>query len=75
MSGYRSGIMTEDYLRCSDTRNEVNHGIVIVGYGTREDENVYGDRCEDYFIVRNSWGADWGRDGFFKLCADGLGSS
>lgn len=38
LSGYSSGILTESYLRCSDTSNEVNHGILIVGYGTRTNE-------------------------------------
>jgi hypothetical protein len=69
-------------LRCSDTRDEVNHGILIVGYGStsrklgrhERAEYVYGDSCEEYWIVRNSWGSDWGEDGFFKLCADGPGS-
>tara|TARA_B110000285_G_C15004805_1_gene553271 strand:+ start:557 stop:925 length:369 start_codon:yes stop_codon:yes gene_type:complete len=76
MSSYHSGIMTEKFLHCSDTRNEVNHGIVIVGYGTNEGERVYGNTsCEDYFIIRNSWGSHWGEKGFFKLCADGLGST
>merc|ERR1712166_453557 len=76
MSSYNSGIMTEKFLHCSDTRNEVNHGIVIVGYGTRTNDRVYGNAsCEDYFIIRNSWGSHWGERGFFKLCADGLGST
>jgi hypothetical protein len=77
MSSYRSGIMTEKFLNCSSTRNEVNHGIVIVGYGTNKgEERIYGNEtCEDYFIIRNSWGSQWGEKGFFKLCADGLGSS
>lgn len=33
MSGYRSGVMTENYLHCSNPSSEVNHGILIVGYG------------------------------------------
>lgn len=38
LSAYNSGIMSEKYLRCSDTSNEVNHGILIVGYGSRKEE-------------------------------------
>ncbi|MEK3807784.1 C1 family peptidase [Bacillus sp. FSL H8-0547] len=33
------------------------HAIVIVGYGERND----GNKC---FIIRNSWGADWGDSGY-----------
>lgn len=75
LSSYHSGILTEHYLRCSSTKNEVNHGILIVGYGTAEpNEQVYGRGCREYWVVRNSWGSNWGQDGFFKLCADNVGS-
>ena len=37
-----------------------NHAIVIGGYGI----NVYGER---YWIVRNSWGSEWGEDGYLPL--------
>ena len=73
--------MTERHLRCSDKNVEVNHGVLLVGYGSRGDgasnaseEHVDNGKCNDYWIVRNSWGGNWGEEGFFKLCADGLGS-
>mmetsp|Transcript_3354 Transcript_3354/g.5599 ORF Transcript_3354/g.5599 Transcript_3354/m.5599 type:complete len:187 (+) Transcript_3354:833-1393(+) len=82
MQSYRGGIMTEGHLRCSSTHNEVNHGVLLVGYGSVGDgsqknkagERVYSGHCKNYFIVRNSWGGSWGEEGFFKLCSDGLGS-
>lgn len=33
-AAYKSGIMTEDFLKCSYISREVNHGVVLVGYGT-----------------------------------------
>lgn len=45
----------------SDTEFNINHGIVIVGYGTDEDSK------EDYWIVRNSWGKFYGEDGYILL--------
>lgn len=50
-----------------DTKDGVkqnpNHAIVIGGYGI----NVYGER---YWIIRNSWGSEWGEDGYVPLSMD-----
>lgn len=37
------------------TGAEINHAVQAVGYST------------DYWIIRNSWGAGWGEDGFIRL--------
>ncbi|CAL9071108.1 unnamed protein product [Musa textilis] len=50
---YRSGVFTG---RCG---TDLDHGAVIVGYGT--------DHGKDYWIVRNSWGEDWGEAGYIRM--------
>ena len=76
LNSYSNGIMSEQWLHCSDTSNEVNHGVLLIGYGTNDGQNnsLYG-QCKDYWIIRNSWGRSYGEDGMFKLCADGYGDS
>uniref|UniRef100_A0A803J679 Cathepsin H n=2 Tax=Xenopus tropicalis TaxID=8364 RepID=A0A803J679_XENTR len=43
-----------------------NHAIIIVGYGTLHCEEGKDDG-EDYWIIKNSWGTEWGEDGFGKI--------
>ena len=45
----------------------VNHGIAIVGW--KDDPSI---RNGGYWIVKNSWGSEWGYDGFFNLEYDCL---
>lgn len=72
---YERGILTEQFLKCSDASNEINHAVTIVGYGKSESKTIQSSWCEEYWVVRNSFGSSWGEQGFFKLCADGAGSS
>ena len=71
---YKSGIVSEQYLRCSSKKKEVNHGVTVVGYGKVSDNDKTKGPCEEYWIIRNSWGASWGEKGLFRLCMDDAGS-
>lgn len=56
---YKSGIFSDPYT-CRATYRDLDHAIVIVGYGA--DEN-----CKPYWIVKNSWSEKWGENGYFRL--------
>lgn len=53
---YSSGIYTGD---CGTT---LDHGVVVVGYG--EDNGM------NYWLVKNSWGSQWGEEGFIRMQKD-----
>jgi cathepsin F len=55
---YNSGIINVDEKQC-DPLN-LTHVVLIVGYG----ESYTG---VPYWIVKNSWGTDWGEDGYFRI--------
>jgi cathepsin L len=54
---YKKGIY--DPKKCSSTK--LDHGILVVGYGTEDGE--------DYWLIKNSWGENWGMKGYFKIAS------
>lgn len=46
-------------------RGPVNHAVLLVGYGQecRGTKRV----CTPYWLLRNSWGPQWGDGGYFKV--------
>ena len=57
---YTGGIITDE--ACGVVHD---HAITAVGYGT---ENINGYKF-DYYIVKNSWGPEWGEDGYVRIGA------
>jgi cathepsin L len=52
---YGGGVYTE--AGCSQT--DLDHGVLVVGYDY--------DGTTPYWIVKNSWGTDWGDDGWIMM--------
>ncbi|XP_034502630.1 cathepsin L1-like [Ailuropoda melanoleuca] len=45
---------------------DLHHGVLVVGYGSDEKEA----ENKNYWIVKNSWGTDWGLQGYMLLVRD-----
>ena len=61
MQFYNRGI----FNGCSYDKNmAINHAVQLVGYGT--------EAGKDYWIVRNSWGGNWGENGYIRLQRDAV---
>jgi len=59
--GYNGGVLND--TACGTA---TNHAITAVGYGSEDGQA--------YYIVRNSWGADWGEEGYVRIAAvEGVG--
>ena len=60
---YTSGIF-EDPSWIDGGPCDTNHVVDLVGWGHDPVKN------KDYWIVKNSWGAYWGEDGWFRIYTD-----
>lgn len=54
---YAGGVYTGEETPPKDASG--GHAVTLVGYG--EEDNT------PYWIVQNSWGADWGEDGYVRM--------
>ncbi|CAM4631483.1 unnamed protein product [Leuciscus chuanchicus] len=64
---YKSGIYRHtnvNYHRPSQYRKHGTHSVRITGWGEERD---YNGRTQKYWIGANSWGKNWGEDGYFRI--------
>lgn len=60
---YNKGVYRSTPVRHSEWV-KVDHSVLLVGWGEEAQSN---GKPLKYWIVQNSWGADWGEDGFFRI--------
>ncbi|XP_063695664.1 cathepsin L-like proteinase [Culicoides brevitarsis] len=57
---YKKGVFMSD--TCNLPNSKINHAVLIVGYGN--------DNGLKYWLARNSWGKNFGEDGYFRIVRD-----
>ncbi|CAH8481752.1 unnamed protein product [Schistosoma turkestanicum] len=55
---YRHGISHPWWIFCP--KFMLDHAVLLVGYGVSEEN-------EPFWIVKNSWGSEWGENGYFRM--------
>jgi hypothetical protein len=60
---YGGGVYTSAF--CNNGTEDVDHAVVVVGAG------VDGETGTPFWLIRNSWGADWGEGGYMRCAATG----
>lgn len=68
---YKGGILSNYECACTSNNFEevqVNEIVTLVGFGTTKQTDKEYTYCSGYWIVRPSFGPDWGENGHARLC-------
>ncbi|XP_070622349.1 cathepsin W-like [Erythrolamprus reginae] len=60
---YEKGIIQRPKQTCDPKR--LDHVVLIVGFG--EGKSRRGTWSGPYWIIQNTWGKDWGEEGYFRM--------
>lgn len=58
---YKSGVYKSGPHKIHQEWEQVDHAVLLVGYGIEKGTEV------PYWTMQNSWGDDWGEDGYFRM--------
>lgn len=63
--GYLRGMFSNSLV--TNENKKCNHLVALVGWGTHETNG------RPYWLLKNSWGVNWGEDGYIRAAADKYG--
>jgi cathepsin C len=63
---YKDGVYKSGPHKIHQEWEQVDHAVLLVGYGV--------DKNQEYWTMQNSWGDDWGEEGYFRM-AKGIDES
>ncbi|KAH6811910.1 Papain family cysteine protease [Perilla frutescens var. frutescens] len=54
------------------SKRHLNHGALLVGYGRQA--SYYPNQLKEtaYWMMKNSWGENWGENGYYRICRDNI---
>jgi len=56
---YKDGIYKSGPNKIHQEWEQVDHAVLLIGYGVEKEQA--------YWTLQNSWGDDWGEDGYFRM--------
>jgi len=56
---YKSGVYRSGPNKIHQEWEQVDHAVLLIGYGM--------EQSHAYWTMQNSWGTDWGEDGYFRM--------